>query len=148
MAWAPKRRQAIILTNADLIHWRIYAALGGDELISQCRPWSNQWGNLGSVTNDWTYHGRDWLKKLLPMLANSAVFWAYNLQFWCQFCQKFSCWYNSHHLNNEISIASTNPQVGTLWLLRQAISKHTDDLGFRIRSWNNGMHCMSPCILR
>ena len=29
---APNRRQAIILTNADLIHRRIYGALGGDEL--------------------------------------------------------------------------------------------------------------------
>ena len=30
---APDRRQAIIWTNAELIHWRIYAALGGDELM-------------------------------------------------------------------------------------------------------------------
>ena len=30
---APNRRQAIILTNADPIHWRIYAALVGDEII-------------------------------------------------------------------------------------------------------------------
>ena len=30
---APNRRQAIIWTNTDLIHWRIYVALGGDELI-------------------------------------------------------------------------------------------------------------------
>ena len=29
---APNRRQAIIWANADPIHWRIYAALGGDEL--------------------------------------------------------------------------------------------------------------------
>ena len=29
---APNRRQAIILTSAEPIHWRIYAALGGDEL--------------------------------------------------------------------------------------------------------------------
>ena len=29
----PIRRQAIIWTNADLIHWRMYAALGGDELM-------------------------------------------------------------------------------------------------------------------
>ena len=29
----PTRRQAIIWTNADPIHWRIHAALGGDELI-------------------------------------------------------------------------------------------------------------------
>ena len=28
----PNRQQAIIWTNADHIHWRIYAALGGDEL--------------------------------------------------------------------------------------------------------------------
>ena len=31
---APKRRQAIIWTNAHLIHWRIYAVLGGDQLKS------------------------------------------------------------------------------------------------------------------
>ena len=29
---APNSRQAIIWTNADPIHWHIYAALGGDEL--------------------------------------------------------------------------------------------------------------------
>ena len=29
---APNRRQAIIWANADPIHWRIYAALGGDDL--------------------------------------------------------------------------------------------------------------------
>ena len=27
---APNRRQAVIWTNADPIHWRIYAALGGE----------------------------------------------------------------------------------------------------------------------
>ena len=31
----PYRWQAVILTNADPIHWRIYAALAGAEL-SQC----------------------------------------------------------------------------------------------------------------
>ena len=31
---APNRRQAIIGTNVDPIHWRTYAALGGDELAS------------------------------------------------------------------------------------------------------------------
>ena len=34
MALAPNRRQAIIWTNADPIHWRIYAVLGGDELTA------------------------------------------------------------------------------------------------------------------
>ena len=29
---ASNRQQTIIWTNADLIHWRIYAELGGDEL--------------------------------------------------------------------------------------------------------------------
>ena len=29
---APNRQQAIMWANADSIHWRIYAALGGDEL--------------------------------------------------------------------------------------------------------------------
>ena len=33
---APNRRQAIIWTNAQPIHGRIYAALGGDELIYPC----------------------------------------------------------------------------------------------------------------
>ena len=32
------RRQAIIWSNADPIRWRIYAALGGDELM----PFSNK----------------------------------------------------------------------------------------------------------
>ena len=35
---APNRRQAIIWTNADLIHWRIYATLGEDELMA-CYCW-------------------------------------------------------------------------------------------------------------
>ena len=30
----PNRRQAIVWTNADWIHWRIYAALGADVLIA------------------------------------------------------------------------------------------------------------------
>ena len=28
---APNRQQVIIWTNADSIHWHIYASLGGDE---------------------------------------------------------------------------------------------------------------------
>ena len=32
---APNRRQAIIWTNADLIHWRIYTAPGGEEFKEQ-----------------------------------------------------------------------------------------------------------------
>ena len=32
--FVPNKRQAIIWTNADPIHWRIYAALGGDGLFA------------------------------------------------------------------------------------------------------------------
>ena len=38
----PNRRQAIIWTNADQIDWRIYVALGGDELMHwppNCYQW-------------------------------------------------------------------------------------------------------------
>ena len=34
---APNRRQAVIWTNGDLVHWRIYAALGGAELSTMQR---------------------------------------------------------------------------------------------------------------
>ena len=35
---SPIRRQAIIWTHADPVHWRIYAALGGNESIMLCDP--------------------------------------------------------------------------------------------------------------
>ena len=34
MAWHQIGDQAIIWTNADPIHWRIYEALGNDELMA------------------------------------------------------------------------------------------------------------------
>ena len=40
---APNRRQAIFWIIADPIHWRIYAALGGDECINVVIHW--HWGN-------------------------------------------------------------------------------------------------------
>ena len=36
-------RQVIIWTNADTIHWRTYAALGGDELIISANACWQQW---------------------------------------------------------------------------------------------------------
>ena len=36
MAWHWMSNNPIIWTKADLIHWYIYAALGGDELIADC----------------------------------------------------------------------------------------------------------------
>ena len=36
-------RQTIIWTNADPIHWRIYAALGGDDLMVSEINVNNSW---------------------------------------------------------------------------------------------------------
>ena len=36
---APNRPQAIIWTNADPVRWRVYAALGGDELMAESFIW-------------------------------------------------------------------------------------------------------------
>ena len=41
---ARNSRQAIIWTNADPIHWRIFAALGGDELINESVYTLYVWG--------------------------------------------------------------------------------------------------------
>ena len=41
-------RQAIIYTNADQIHWRIYAALEGDELMSKQDFWERTQKNESS----------------------------------------------------------------------------------------------------
>ena len=44
---ATNRRHAIIWTNADPIHWRIYAAVGGDE-VTHCGLVTSQiWINIG-----------------------------------------------------------------------------------------------------
>ena len=43
-------RQAIIWNNADPIHWRIYAALGGDGLISHVISYHYIWYNNDAVS--------------------------------------------------------------------------------------------------
>ena len=35
MAWCRNRRQTIIWTTDDLVYWRIYVALGGDESMQK-----------------------------------------------------------------------------------------------------------------
>ena len=48
---APNRRQAITLTNADPIHWCIYAAQAGDELTEYMTPLAvNDTTNLATKT--------------------------------------------------------------------------------------------------
>ena len=46
----PNRWQAIIWTTADPIHWRIYAGLGGDELIT-----SGVLLKVNTCVNDYNY---------------------------------------------------------------------------------------------
>ena len=46
----PNRRQAIIWSNADPIHWCIYAALGGDELMDHQESYKNRWYNHKKAT--------------------------------------------------------------------------------------------------
>ena len=45
---APTRRQAIIWTNTDPIHWRIYAALGGDEIVALKEHINESWIKISS----------------------------------------------------------------------------------------------------
>ena len=39
---APNKRQAIIWTNADPVHWRIYAALGGKDPVGHSRQYPSR----------------------------------------------------------------------------------------------------------
>ena len=59
----PNRQQAIIWTNADPIHWRIYATLEGDELTQMFianvwKPFSTVWSPMSNIhylsRNLWT----------------------------------------------------------------------------------------------
>ena len=56
----PNRQQAIIWTNANPIHWRMYATLGGDELTqmyiaSVCKPFSTVWAPMSNIFYQETY---------------------------------------------------------------------------------------------
>ena len=62
MAWEPNRQQAITWTNADLVYWCIYVALGGDELtgtyvIQPCWPFWTMWNdhNMFEIFNGSNY---------------------------------------------------------------------------------------------
>ena len=48
---APNRRQAIIWTNADPIDWRMYAALGRDELTWICALYKHLVSKPISITS-------------------------------------------------------------------------------------------------
>ena len=60
----PNRRQAITWNNADPVHRRIYAALGGDDLIHQ---------------------GQDKMGTILQMTFSNAFSWRKMFIFWFEF---------------------------------------------------------------
>ena len=64
-----KRRQVITWTNADLVHWRIYVTLGGDELNSACwcnRAWSEstQCWQHPPDSGTWAHGLKSWANQL------------------------------------------------------------------------------------
>ena len=70
---APNRRQAIIWSNADPIHWHIYAALGGDE-FTQVLLNLLESGFLRSASLN---PGHTWRRQLAP--------------FWCKISSLCQC---------------------------------------------------------
>ena len=54
------RHQAIIWTNADQIHWRIYAALGADGLI--------KWINFNPTVEVW-----EWISSFVPLFIMDVI---------------------------------------------------------------------------
>ena len=77
----PNRKQAIIWTNAEPIHWRMCATLGGDELTqmfiaSVCKPFSTVWAPMSNIF----YSSRN-LWTLNYLKSNKLHFWFF---FWLQ----------------------------------------------------------------
>ena len=82
---APNRQQAIIWTNADPIHWCIYAALRGDELISLHALKNESYHEANFVITDGTdgclgtgiYHKKTVLIKLAswqPVVFSETIY--------------------------------------------------------------------------
>ena len=56
MAWRKDRRQAIIWTNTEHVHWRIYAAQGEGELMYRYGDWFVD-GWVDQMTDEWILDG-------------------------------------------------------------------------------------------
>ena len=73
----PNRRQAFILTNADLIHWCIYAALGGDKLNGGFQllyvKWLDKPWLIGNVTEN--RHRDDIWQNMVPFAIIFHICW-------------------------------------------------------------------------
>ena len=77
---APVRRQAITWTNADPVHWRIYAALGGDEL-----KWSLDYKELiKRLRCMWVFQGLCSRRGRMSCHAYHFILWSLeSIQFRC-----------------------------------------------------------------
>ena len=87
--FAPNRRQAIIWTNADLVHWGIYVAPGGDELSPhttvKCWVWpmwfqgSGQQNQQATETGQWTRerHLNQIMALCMTTLSLLIQYWRY-----------------------------------------------------------------------
>ena len=53
---APNRRQAITCTNAEPVHWRIYVALGEDELKKKAKEVAVVYKKCNFITVVFTPH--------------------------------------------------------------------------------------------
>ena len=76
---APNRRQAIIWTNADPVHWRIYAALGGDEYqVRFCILCINMIKESPLVsTMAWHRRCKPLPKSVMIKLIDAAILWCF-----------------------------------------------------------------------
>ena len=59
------RRQAITRTNADRFRWRIYAALGGDELMRPSHMRYTVFGAIGEISTSGKTADGDWAKVMV-----------------------------------------------------------------------------------
>ena len=82
----PNRRQAIIWTNADPVHWRIYAALGGT------------WVNISSFLMSYTYQQLTLQLKrvdhydivIISRIVSTVLFRLhYDINIWPVWCSEF-----------------------------------------------------------
>ena len=132
---APNRRQTITWINADPVHWRIYAALGGDELNHRLHC-SNQTRNHSFVvlpSDIFTCMYTSMYKYVRTYATYLCIKW-YRITFHIYFI----------YLISLVMIE----RIYTLSYYHHQIGSMNYHPLFRVRSSNNGMGCMSLYILK
>ena len=95
--------QAIIWTNADPIHWRIYAALGGDELTEQCNCCHTAYVNTSFIDNQYAVHhsGSGGIIEWSPPLVIAPGLQLYRLYVMFLTCMIIFTWFSLQKLSPE-----------------------------------------------